>query len=154
MRKWICIFMLVLLLGSCQNTTFVSSVPSYPVWLDLTHAWYPHFVPAGDTPIPGQGMTFTTLRTDWGDRIGYAGIVVYITIFEQYEAWDLCCPHCVERKPMELDGGLCRCQKCGEEYILFDGTGVPSQGISKEPLRRYTCIYQKAGANSKVIIRD
>lgn len=136
---------LFLLFPACGHTTFVSSVPSYPVHLELNiYAEYPHFVPSGGI----QYLTFTHQRYPT-DAVGYAGLLVYTAFDEQYHACDLCCPKCLQRdKPVEPDGLFARCPVCGEEYDISYGYGTPTKGISKERLRPYTTSF----ANGKLIV--
>jgi len=124
---------------ACDSyTTFVSSVPSYPVHMELNIlAEYPNFVPSGGI----QALTFTERRYAT-EAIGYAGLLVYTAFDEQYHACDLCCPHCLKRdKPVEVDGMFAHCPTCGEDYDISYGYATPSRGISKERLRPYYTSY-------------
>ncbi|MBQ9340294.1 MAG: hypothetical protein IJS13_08195 [Paludibacteraceae bacterium] len=139
------ILLLCLLVSSCEGTTFVSSVPSYPVHFEINIlAEYPHFVPSGGI----DHLVFTSQRY-YTDAVGYAGLLVYTAFDEQYHACDLCCPKCLKRYiPIEPDGMYAHCPTCGEDYDLSYGLGNPTKGISKEMLRPYHCSY----ANGKLLI--
>lgn len=128
---------MILFSGCDSNTTFQSSVPTYPVQFDLNIlAEYPHFVPANGY----QTMTITKQRYPQ-DYLGYAGLLLW-TANNQYYAADLCCPNCVHKGgAVEVDGIFARCPVCGEEYDLSAGLGVPTKGISHELLRQYSATY-------------
>ena len=127
---------LIIVLASCENN-YYSSIPSYPVNLELNILGeYPHFVP--DNIM--QSLTFTTPRL-MTDRLGYGGILVLTGLDAQYHAFDLACPvECRRDIRVEIDGMFAVCPQCGEKYEVFYGIGNATQGISKEPLRRYNCI--------------
>ena len=74
------------------------------------------------------------------DRIGYGGVLVVNAFDGNYYAFDLACP--VEASPTvrvsSPDGALMvTCPRCGEEYYLGDGLGLPQKGISSFSLLRY-----------------
>lgn len=145
-RRIAALLLLICGLWACQGTTtFVSSVPSYPVHLELNIlAEYPNFVPAGDI----KALSFTSQRYPT-EAVGYAGILVYTAFDEHYHACDLCCPKCLKRDvPIEVDGMFAHCPECGEDYDISYGYGTPSKGISTERLRPYTANY----SNGKLII--
>ena len=138
-----------LLSVGCKNTTFRSSVPSYPIHLEINTnvGMYVHFVPtsvmtyliADEKGIHLNGVT-QPLTVD--QAYGFAGTVVYIDGFSPYSAYDLCCPHCLKRDmPCTIDGMFAICPVCGEEYDIYSGNGVPTHGIGNEPLKRYTTTY-------------
>ena len=137
-----------LVLCGCEGTTFRSSVPTYPVRLsiDTRTGHYVHFIPENSyeyITVDRQGYHYhsTTLPLAATDMIGYAGIVVYIDGTGNYNAFDLCCPHCLDRNhPTQVEGLYATCPVCGEQYDLSYGLAVPTQGISKEYLRRYRVI--------------
>lgn len=130
--------LLLLLLCSCSDPVFYSSVPSFPVQLQL-NIWgeYNYFVQGSGF----QTLCFTERRYET-DFLGYAGLLLWIDMGDQYRAADLCCPHCLDRNaPVRVDGIYAVCDKCGEEYDLSFGVANPTKGISKEMLRRYTATF-------------
>ena len=149
----------VCLLSACDtHTTFRSSVPSYPVYLKINTAlgMYVNFVPeniytyliadADGYHFNGQTMPRTEL-----DRFGYAGVVVYIDGFGQYNAFDMACPHCLKQKaPVEIDGMFAVCPTCGEEYDLSSGYATPQKAISTEALRKYSLLV----SDGVIVIRN
>lgn len=135
---------LALLLGSCEDTTFQSSVPRYPVRLtiDTKVGDYVHFVPTAINTfvtIDRDGYHYNghTLPLNATDMYGYAGVVVYINNSGGYDAYDLCCPNCASlRQPCQIDGIWAICPHCGEHYDLGSGTSAPQKGIANEYLLR------------------
>lgn len=135
------------MIGCDANTTFRSSVPTYPVQFEINIlAEYPGFVIGNGF----QTLTFTKQRY-YQDAIGYAGLLVWIGMDDQYHAADLCCPHCVNtRTAVEVDGFYAKCPVCGEEYDLSFGIANPTKGISKEMLRKYSTAFN----GTKLMIRQ
>ena len=125
------------LLVSCKQSQ-KTSIPSYPVHLVLNiTAEYPHFILGSGF----QTLTFTELKVET-DRIGYAGIVVSTGMDGNYHAHDMGCPRCLNRKePVEIVGMYAECPICHEQYDLSYGYALPTKGISREPLRKYTATY-------------
>lgn len=128
----------MLSLVSCQQD-YQSNVPDYPVNLDIDiEREYPHFVPSSTC----QSLVFDHRRYE-KDYIGYAGVVVWINMFGEYCAADLCCPKCLLRnKPVLVpnNGSEAICPTCGESFdlILY---GFPTKGIVDQPLKRYDVSY-------------
>ncbi len=73
------------------------------------------------------------------DRIGFGGVLVYSDFYADFHAFDLACPYEVKTDiRVEPDSvGHAVCPKCGEVYDISLGTGIPTKGICKEPLKRY-----------------
>ena len=136
-KRLILLVLFTLSMSSCRNTVWFSSVPSYPVQFELNiWAEYPHFV----TDNGFQTLCFTQRRYDI-DYLGYAGLLIWVDMNSQYKAADLCCPHCLTRDPVRVDGFYAICDKCGEQYDLSFGIANPTKGISNEVLRHYTVQY-------------
>ena len=149
----ILLFGVACLLTACTGTTtFRSSVPTYPIHLEINTnvGIYVHFIPenigtyliadAKGIHLNGQTQPLTVT-----DAYGFAGTVVYIDGFHPYGAYDLCCPHCLKRDaPCTVDGMFAICPICGEEYDIYSGNGVPTRGIGKEALKAYRTTYESA----------
>lgn len=146
MRRLIGILSIVLALTSCGNN-WTSSVPSYPVHIEIK-TWI--FTSAGTnasvTIVNKDGFFFPAGQWDAvreDTRYGYGGVAIVTDASGKSAAYDMCCPHCMNRnKPITMDSyGLGICPTCGEQYDTFNsfdaGTGFPTKGISKEGLRRY-----------------
>lgn len=139
--------MLVLLCPSCENqNTFQSSVPRYPVnvTIDTRSGVFVHFVPSALNTyvlVDEEGYHYNgqVVQRSVLDAIGYGGVVVYIDINGQYNAFDLACPDCAgrgKRMPCHIDGIHAVCPACGEHYDVGSGTAAPQKGIAKESLLR------------------
>lgn len=132
------LFVLCLLFPACKDTTFKSSVPNYPVYLQLNIlAEYPHFLNApADKYLIFKHQRYPT------DALGYAGLLVQRDMDGRFRAYDLACPHCLNReRTIEPDGLFAVCPICGEAYDLSYGLAIPTKGKSKEALRQYTAHY-------------
>ena len=131
------------LLSSCEGTTFRSSVPLYPVRVEIDTRTYVSFTPENMGSyiivdkdyyyLDGKPIQPTTVK----DACGYGGVLVYIGM-NGYEAYDLACPYCAGRGkkcPCRMDVDKVVCDECGEEYSLGMGIATPRKGISKEAMR-------------------
>ncbi len=75
----------------------------------------------------------------YGDAVGFGGIVVIYGFNEQFYAFDLACPHEVDReiKVVPNDAGQAVCETCGSVFSLGYGSGNRLSGPAQEGLRRY-----------------
>jgi len=137
--------MAALLLCSCKDTTFKSSVPVYPVRvkINMDLGEFVHFrnqVQGDYIEVHKDGFSY---NGKWvyplGDAMyGYGGVLVYVGI-NGYDAYDLACPYCAGRGQCQtctIDGIYAVCPHCGEQYDLASGTAMPQKSISKETLKR------------------
>ena len=147
MRRLLAILFVAATMLACESNSIVNPVPNYPVSMELNILGeYPHFTTANI----GASLTFTTPRYPT-ERVGYAGLLLFVNFNEAYCAFDLCCPHCVDRNhPIEVDGIFAKCPLCGEEYDLSYGLGVPSKGIAENYLKTYKSSYNSA--SGKLVI--
>ena len=147
--KLLLTIVVALVLTACEDTTFRSSVPTRPVQLSINTAagMYVHFVReniGAYVVVDKDGYHFNgqTLPLTGTDYYGFAGVVIYVDNNNNYSAFDLCCPHCVSQlHPCEVDGCFAVCPQCGEQYDLSFGYGIPTKGLSREALRKYTTLY-------------
>ena len=137
------LFLFALLLTACEGTSFQSSVPAYPVHIEIDTRTIVSFTPEnmGSYIIVGRNYYYLDGKpiqpTTVKDACGYGGILVYIGM-NGYEAYDLACPFCAAKgknRPCHIDGSKAVCDECGEEYSLGMGIAVPTKGICKEPMR-------------------
>ena len=137
------------LLASCENTTWQSSVPTYPVRATIdTRAVFIDFTPENTNAYitineegykeNGRFVLPVTVTDAWG----YGGLLVYVSL-NGYVAFDLACPNCAAhglKRPCSIDGMYAVCPECGEQYEVLSGYAVPQKGISHEALRQYNII--------------
>ncbi|MCQ2310763.1 MAG: hypothetical protein MJZ64_03325 [Paludibacteraceae bacterium] len=132
--SWLIVMLMLVVCIGCKNKRR-SSVPDYPVNIEIDLLTYPHFIPDNGFKVFLPPFT-QSFKID--EYIGYAGVVVWVNTVNQYRAADLCCPHCLLKdKPVKVDGGFYAvCPTCGEEYDL-SVAAFPTKGIANEPLRPY-----------------
>jgi len=149
--KFIGALVIAWLLTGCEDTVFQSSVPAYPVHVEVDTRLgdFVHFQPSSigshiiidPTGYHYDGRFIRALNVT--DHYGYAGVIVYVPILppitgEPYCAHDLACPNCAKkqlRRQCQMTGMMAVCPECKEQYDLSFGVGNPQQGISKEPMR-------------------
>lgn len=144
------------LLASCENTTWQSSVPTYPVRATIdTRAVFIDFTPENTNAYitidkdgyyeNGRFVLPVTVNDAWG----YGGLLVYVSM-NGYVAFDLACPNCAahgKKRPCEMDGIFAVCPECGEQYEVASGYAVPQKGICREALRQYYIVYSDGKLN-------
>lgn len=158
MKRTVCILAIAALMMACESYSLVNPVPNFPVNLEVNIlAEFPGFTPANTYSY----ITFPSPRYAT-ERTGYAGVMVYIAGDMTYRAFDLGCPHCLDQnmpivpddnryEPRKQGSSMyARCPKCGEEYDLSMGTGVPTKGIAQNYLKSYQVIT----GNGKLIIHN
>ena len=142
--KYILFFILINLPFASCNDNYVSSIPDYPVYLELNLiTTYPIFRNSYN-----KSLTFLKPITVM-DRIGYGGILVYTGFDGSYYAFDMSCPYehksTIRVYPNEL--GQAVCEGCGTVFDIGYGVGNPSSRkrlnlpdtvpLAKEVLKRY-----------------
>ncbi len=141
-----------LVLAGCDGqNTFQSSVPRYPVsvTIDTRAGLFVHFTPeALNTYViadkDGYHYNNQLVQRTVLDAVGYGGVIVYIDINGQYNAWDLACPYCAGRgmrRPCAIDGIYAVCPECSEKYDIGSGTAAPQTGIAREYMLRLPMSY-------------
>ena len=130
----------------CEGTSFQSSVPRYPVniTIDTRSGVFVHFLPSALNSyviVDREGYHYNgeIVMRSVMDAYGYGGVVVYIDMAGQYNAWDMACPFCAGKNlksVCSIDGIFAVCPHCDEHYDLGSGTAVPTKGISREYLLR------------------
>lgn len=128
----------MLVLSACSGYSYHSSVPSAPVQYTINVLVEdPTFVPSNT----GAYKIIDRRRYET-DFIGYAGLLIYIGMDMNYYAFDLACPHCLNRtKHLQVDGMFAVCEICKEEYDISYGYGTPTKGVTNEPLCPYHCTW-------------
>ena len=140
-------FLIMAIWSGCDDN-YVSSIPSYPVGLQLNlTSTYSTFKNSTN-----QFLLFEK-RINETDRIGFGGILVYSDVDLDdsgntiYYAFDMACPYEVKRDvrvyPVKDGLGQVKCEKCGSVYNVFSGSGYPepnsgpAAGPAAKILRRY-----------------
>ena len=149
MRRLGLILAVLGLLTACDGVNN-NSVPAYPVRLaiDTKIGAFVNFVPTAlntyvTVDAAGYHYNGNTYPLGALDATGYGGVVVYVNMMGSYDAYDLACPYCAlhaRRQPCIIDGIFAVCPYCSEQYDLGSGTAFPTQGISKEYMRRLSII--------------
>ena len=145
-RLRLIVIALASVLCSCTDSSWYSSVPTYPVRvvIDTKMGEFVHFQPTatGAYIEVNKGGYFLNgkyvLPLPVTDAYGYGGVLVYVDLFG-YSAYDQACPYCASKgqcNPCEIDGAFAICPVCGETYDLASGTAAPQKGRIKEALRR------------------
>jgi nitrite reductase/ring-hydroxylating ferredoxin subunit len=126
---------LTVLLSGC-NDNYISSIPDYPVRLQLNlTSTYPTF-----KDNPNSFLIFDK-PVQATDRVGFGGLLIYAGMEpNQYFAFDLACPYEAERTtrvtPSDYFGRVV-CETCGSVYEINSSGAFPIEGPSKEPLKQY-----------------
>lgn len=135
MKKWLYIGCVLCMLMGCENINNQNPVPNVPVNYTLNiESEYPTFTTVYQT------MTITKKRFFY-EAIGYSGLLIWIDMYGYYHAADLCCPNCIMKKPIEVDGMFAVCPKCEEKFNLFEGYAFPTTGKTKFPLKQYPTFF-------------
>lgn len=127
---------LSLSLVACSGDAVRPTVPSWPVWLELS------LDVRRELLIPG-GMVRILRPSLSSDRLGYGGVLVVRSLVEEaFFAYDLACPIEVSTETqLELHDLEVRCPECGSRFDVLSGAGVPTFGPARHPLRRYSTLY-------------
>lgn len=121
---------------SCDKT-YLSSIPNYPVYLELDLDFQDK-----ELNVPLAYKIFNDKNVDQEiekGQTGFGGILVYhgSSLF----AFDAACPYEASRSitvSIDEDGLMAICPKCGSKYDLYEGFATPASGLSKERLKPYS----------------
>lgn len=118
------------ILTDCSNDD--KFIPDRPVYIR-------RYLNAYKLVTPGSYLYIDKRQVE-KDMIGYGGILIVMAFDGQYYAFDLACPH--EKSSSVKIGApneklICKCPKCGEEFDVSWGAGMPTKGISKGYLKSY-----------------
>lgn len=122
--------------GKVILTKRESRIPDYPVSLGLNLvANYPMLKDNTNSYVIIDKARITT------DKIGFGGVLIYLGYDNRYHAFDLSCPHeaskSVKLKMNSDQLGQAVCESCKSTYNIMYGCGHPTNGPSKEFLKRY-----------------
>lgn len=143
LSKYILLLTIISFLSESCNDNYISSIPYFPVSLELNLSVSPYTLFRNST---NKYLLFEKQITG-SDLVGYAGILVYTGVgFDDlgnsnYYAFDMSCPyeHQIDvRVRPDLNGlGRVVCEKCGSVFDVSYGVGNPVSGKAKEVLKRY-----------------
>lgn len=155
-RVIIGLLLTAIVMAGCNETTFQSSVPAYPVRvvIDTRMGEFVHFQPTAINTyviVTREGYFYNgkmVLPRPVTDGFGYGGVVVFVNILSDYSAYDMACPFCAQKRkcvPCIVDGIYATCPECGEEYDLSSGVANPIHGIAHESLRQLNIAGKETG---------
>ncbi len=135
------LFALSVLLFSACYTNFDSSIPDYPVYLELDLTYEDNELNA----IQAYKLYLPTSVNQAVERTGYGGVLVYHGLSstgssEAYYAFDASCPvECKTTIRVEVDDDAINavCPNCGTKYEIINGIGHPVEGEGTETLKQY-----------------
>jgi len=126
-------------LSACEATQR-SSIPDYPVYLELDLTFEDRDL------IPIQASKIYTQRNinQAVEQTGYGGVLIYHGINSvggsAYYAFDAACPNEASSAvtvAVDKDQVYAVCPQCHSQYELLNGIGNPVSGPSKERLKPY-----------------
>ena len=138
LRAFLLLGGMTLLLLSCEDHV-LSSVPEYPVYLDLNlTSTYPTFKNSVNQTLVFKNREGLPEMS----RIGYGGLLVCTDYIGDYYAFDLCCPYELKATTrVHPDGsGQAVCDSCKSVFNILTAPGNPVSGKAKEFLKRYKAI--------------
>ena len=134
--KKVYVILMVLALAGCSKTkvNVESPVPEYRVNYSIN---YLINAPLLDTQ---GGYYEITEPTEYGQYLGYSGLVIFHGFDDRFYAYDLCCPNCCKQhiRVKSSMAGVATCDSCGTEYDIGFGSGAPTKGETTKIMRRYT----------------
>lgn len=154
MKRFLSCLLLLLATGACSKYE-ESNIPYAPVFLNIDLRYE-------DKDLVGlyKHKSITAPRTA-AERAGYSGVLVICGINTTtggttYYAFDLCCPHEAKKNIMieANDAGKAVCPECGTEYEIGYGTGAPTEGVSRYPLRKYAVSQKSPGNDQEWVVRN
>lgn len=139
LRVYRLLISLVLISSLACARSVEPSVPSMPVSLTI-----PLYSAEHQALLSPGGIALFTRRYSHTDALGYGGLALVRSLIEpRFFAYDLACPY--ERKAsvqLEVDELALRCPSCGSRFEVVYGSGIPTSGLAREPLRQYRTYYE------------
>ena len=136
LKHYLILSVLAISSSSCEDN-YVSSIPNSPVYLDLNLTTAPY------NKLNYSSNQFFYFESREGlpetSSIGYGGMIVNTGFDGSFYAFDMCCPYELKRtiRVYPNDIGQAVCATCGSVFDIANGTGFPSSGVAKEPLKSY-----------------
>ncbi|MDH6305740.1 nitrite reductase/ring-hydroxylating ferredoxin subunit [Parabacteroides sp. PF5-5] len=152
--KRIFLCLLLALFASCDKT-YISSIPDYPVYLELDLNFE-------DKDLVGlqSYKIYTSQNINQAvERAGFAGVLIYhglsnTTAMETYYAFEIACPHEANKATVievDKDGIYAVCPKCESKFELLNGIGNPISGPANED-GYYLKSYKVSVSGNKIIV--
>lgn len=136
LKQYLILSLLSVHAASCDDN-YVSSIPDYPVYLELNLTTYPY----NDLNYSSNVFFYFETRANLPatNSIGFGGLIVNTGFDGNFYAFDMCCPYEAKKtiKVYPNDIGEAVCKECGSIFDIGNGTGFPTSGLAKEPLRNY-----------------
>ena len=138
-RDYLFIPLLAFIFAGC-NDNVISSIPDFPVYLEINLATGPYNTTLRNTINEScifiKGITKGMPVTNY---TGFGGILVYTGFDRNYYAFDMACPYEAKQniRVYPNDIGQAVCEGCGSVFDIGYGIGNPSSGKAKETLKRY-----------------
>lgn len=130
-KNHIFLLALTLVLGSCNYKE--SSIPERSVYLERNLN-----TQALELRTIGGYKTYTVAE-QYGDALGYGGLLVIYGFDQTYYAFDLACPNELKSSVRVVpdNSGQAVCSSCGSVFSIGYGSGNRLSGPAKEGLRKY-----------------
>jgi nitrite reductase/ring-hydroxylating ferredoxin subunit len=128
-------FCLLVLTGSSCEKAFISSIPNYPVYLELDLAFEDNAL----IPVLAYKIYTPQNVNQAVEKTGFGGVLVFHGIGAYY-AFDTACPHEVSRSvTVDVDNEhlYAVCPRCQTKYDLTSGVANPVSGPGHEQLKSY-----------------
>ena len=136
MRRSIILSCLCCLFITCTKD-YYNPIPSRYVYIEVDLDFRDKVLKS----IPSYKI-FTSNNTIRGkEYVGFGGVLVTHTLFDEYKAFDIACPHEVRTNAIiEIDDEYnAVCKICGSKFEVIQNysSGISIGGPSKYPLRSY-----------------
>ena len=132
MNRFIILLLLITSLAGCTNNA-VSPIPSYAVSLEINI-----LQDAPELNAIGGVAEFTSASRPY-QYLGFGGIVIFHNFDDQFVAFDMACPHEIDRNTRVSVNmaGQAVCPKCGSTFDVGYSQGFPVKGPARYPMKQY-----------------
>lgn len=132
MRKIIVLLLLMVSLTACISNV-VSPIPNSAVALEINI-----LQDAPELNTIGGIVEFTSTFRPY-QYLGFGGIVIFHNFDDEFVAFDMACPHEVERttRVSVNMAGQAVCAKCGSTFDIGYSQGFPVKGPARFPMKQY-----------------
>lgn len=150
MRRFFTTCFILILFFACTDD-YDNPIPSYPVYIEVD------FQTPRDKDLKGTPSfcVYTPKNKKARESIGFGGVLVVNTIYNEYKAFDLSCPNETNRNVIvEVQDDLnAVCPTCGSKFevILNSSSGICIGGATKYSLRSY---YVIRNGNNGMYVRN